>query len=321
MKIVCPQCEFTRNISADKLPAGPVTATCPQCQHRFKVTREDTMGDAAVYSDNVIPHGAHIPSTEEPLYTQQDLQHKPNQAQKTAKQQDENSNETEISPEMMQKANEAYSQQAINEDSFAIHNPWEFVSQKGYFTAFYETVLYVLFSPSRFFAGLIPQISRTHVMIFYLVVRSLQISIEFFWGGVLSTSLEPTAANDAELQTIVGLLTPQSDFIFSLLMGIAMSTIEIFFGSLFYFVMFKIIVGAKSNFSLIFQVVAYSAAPLLLAVIPAIGTIVGFIWSLACILIGCRYTMGLTWPQAILGIAPLYVLGILSFMALLGNAA
>ncbi len=339
MKIVCPQCEFTRAISADKLPANAVMATCPQCQHRFRVTREDAIGDAAVYSDNAVPRGAHIPSTDEPLYTQGEdnkqsgqatqeqeaTEHTKqeyfaqNQNEHDAQNQDEYGQE-EISLEDRQKAAAAYAEQA-NENTFAIANPWEYASQTGYFTAFYQTVIWVLFSPSRFFAGLMPQNSRTHIMVFYLIVRVLQISIEYFWGGVLSTSLEPAAANDPELQTVLGLLTPQSDFIMAILLGTAMSTIEIFLGSLFYFTMFKFIAKANANFSLIFQVVAYSSAPLLLAIIPAIGTIVGFIWSLACILIGCRYAMRLSWSQTILGVAPLYILGILSFVALVSSVA
>ncbi len=340
MKIVCPQCEFTRTIPADKLPASSVMATCPQCQHRFRITREDAVGDAAIYSDNVVPRGAHIPSSDEPIYSQAN-NNTAEQANTNEAEQNQNSgpqneqtqvaysaqNQTQqnieqddISLEDRQKAAAAYAEQA-NESTFAIANPWEYASQHGYFTAFYQTVIWVLFSPSRFFAGLMPQNSRTHVLIFYLIVRVLQISIEYFWGGVLSTSLEPAAANDAELQSILNLLTPQSDFILAILIGTAMATIEIFFGSLFYFTMFKFIAKANANFSLVFQVIAYSSAPLLLAIIPALGTIVGFIWSLACILIGCRYAMRLSWSQTILGVAPLYALGILSFLALIGAVA
>ncbi len=314
MKIVCPQCEFTRDVPTDKLPANSVMATCPQCQHRFKVMRDDAVNNAVTYADNVVPQGAHIPSSDEPLYTQG-----PTEAPHTQETHSEQNNvdDAEVSQEDRQKVAAAYAEQAAT-TSFALENPWENVDKYGYFTAFYQAVIWILFAPSRFFAGLIPQSSRLHVMVFYLIVRILQISIEYFWGGVLSTTLEPSASNDVELQAILDLLTPQTDFIFALLMGTAIATIEIFFGSLFYFVMFRFLAADKANFSLVFQVVAYSSAPLLLAVIPALGTIVGFIWSLACILIGCRYSMGLSWSQTILGIAPLYALGILSFISLIG---
>ncbi len=317
MKIVCPQCEFTREVAEEKLPTNSVMATCPQCQHRFKVMRETQ--STVTYSDNAVPQGAHIPSSNEPLYTQSATQAPTTQepTPQEEQQKTEDINNDEITDEERQKVAAAYAEQA-SQTSFAVENPWEHVDKLGYFTAFYQTVIWILFAPSRFFAGLMPQGSRLHVMIFYLVVRALQISIEFFWGGILSSSLEPTAAGDTELQTILELLTPQTSFVFALLMGTAIATIEIFFGSLFYFVMFRFLAADKANFSLVFQVVAYSSAPLLLAIIPALGTIVGFIWSLACILIGCRYSMRLTWSQTILGIAPLYVLGVLSFISLIG---
>ncbi len=313
MKIVCPQCEFTREVATEKLPSSSVMATCPQCQHRFKVMRES---NTITYSDNAVPQGAHIPSSDTPLYTQA-AEQMPDTNTTQQPQNDTQEQGEDISHEERQKVAAAYAEQAAQND-FAVDNPWDRVEQLGYFTAFYQTVIWILFSPSRFFAGIIPQISRLHVMLFYLSVRVLQISIEYFWGGVLSTTLEPNAANDQELQMILQLLTPQTSFIFTLLMGTALATIEIFFGSLFYFAMFRIIAGTKANFSLIFQIVAYSSAPLLLAIIPALGTIVGFIWSLACILIGCRYAMRLSWSQTILGVAPLYALGLLSFVSIIG---
>lgn len=39
MKIVCPQCGFTREVPDDRLPGTAAVATCPHCRHRFKVMR------------------------------------------------------------------------------------------------------------------------------------------------------------------------------------------------------------------------------------------------------------------------------------------
>ena len=33
MKIVCPQCDFTREVPDDRLPGAAAVATCPQCRH------------------------------------------------------------------------------------------------------------------------------------------------------------------------------------------------------------------------------------------------------------------------------------------------
>jgi predicted Zn finger-like uncharacterized protein len=35
MKIVCPQCNFAREVPDDKVPDRPVKVTCPKCQHGF----------------------------------------------------------------------------------------------------------------------------------------------------------------------------------------------------------------------------------------------------------------------------------------------
>ena len=53
---------------------------------------------------------------------------------------------------------------------------------------------------------------------------------------------------------------------------------------------------------------AYAAAPGLLCVVPLLGSVVGFIWSFACILVGCRAALRLNWPQTLMGLAPILLL-------------
>ncbi|QLA15155.1 hypothetical protein GD605_02875 [Desulfolutivibrio sulfoxidireducens] len=36
MRIICPECGFSRNVPDDKVPASSAVATCPKCRHRFR---------------------------------------------------------------------------------------------------------------------------------------------------------------------------------------------------------------------------------------------------------------------------------------------
>ena len=48
----------------------------------------------------------------------------------------------------------------------------------------------------------------------------------------------------------------------------------------------------------------YSSAPALLCVIPALGSLAGMVWGLACMAVGCRAALRLNWPQTLLGFVP-----------------
>lgn len=55
MRIVCPQCGYSRDIPTDKVPASSSIATCPKCQFRFRFRGNQ-------------PSVQHEPAVEEPVY-------------------------------------------------------------------------------------------------------------------------------------------------------------------------------------------------------------------------------------------------------------
>lgn len=329
MKIICPQCAFEREVPSDRLPSASVIATCPQCQHRFRISKNDLeQGDAPQCSfahnadgDDPLPPGAVIPNHAQASPAQHDsTQQRHVESEHIAKAQTPPSyNEEEM--ELRQRASAAYERQAedgsdTQDAPFALENPWESPEKEGHLAAFYQTVVRVMFAAPRFFAGLTPDSSQTRAMIFYLLVGILQICIERFWGGVLSSTLAPTAGNDPQLQKLLEMLAPQTNIFLAILMRAAIVTMEIFIAAGLYFLIFKLIAPQKASYALIFQVLAYSVAPALLCVVPVLGSVVGFVWSVACSLIGCRYAMRLTWTQAIIGLLPLYLLGVPVFLQL-----
>ncbi len=315
MKIVCPQCEFTREVAAEKLPSTSVMATCPQCQHRFKVSRPEDL--QTHYTDDTVPQGAHIPENHQPA--------KPTDTQDYSQAEEakindsaaddmsyETENNAQESEEAKATAAAAYAKQA--EESFIIRNPWEDPYEYGYFSAFYQTAIRVMFAAPRFFAGLIPQSARVRALIFYLIVTVLQITFERFWGGIISSYLTPMAEEHPDLQIVIQLLQPKTSLILTILIGSAISVIEIFLSTALFFMLFRMVAPQNVNFDLIFQVIAYSSAPVLLAIVPAIGSMVGFIWGVACLTIGCRYAMRLSWQQTLLGILPFYLIAMPLFL-------
>ncbi|MEG2173207.1 MAG: zinc-ribbon domain-containing protein [Desulfovibrionaceae bacterium] len=349
MKIVCPQCEFGREIPDDRLPSKTAIATCPRCKYRFKVSAtgavstegrapaapaDGTAGtgvdtSSAVVSpkygtahdaagDDPLPPGAIIPrspaengATEASPPSEAPL---PSGSSTPAGSGPSKPNHPDFE-EQQRLAHEAYRRQAEamaeqeGGDNFALDNPWD-NPQYGYPAAFYQTAMRVMFAAPRFFAGLVPSVSQWRPLAFYLVVGVLQIVIERLWGGVLSSALAPAAGTDPQLQALLQMLSPETSIAMTVLLRSAMITLELFFAAALYHLVFRLFTPQNANFSLVFQVLAYSSAPALLCVVPVAGSIVGFIWGLAGSFVGCRYALRLSLSQTVTSLVPLYILGI-----------
>lgn len=230
--------------------------------------------------------------------------------------------EAEDDPEYRQAAVQAYQRQSQRDEAGddMQENPWLHPEREGYLAAFYQTTMRVMFAAPRFFAGLRPDTPQLRALSFYLLVSICQILVERIWGDVLSSALTPGATGDPQLQKLIQMLTPQTNILMALLLRTAIVTMELFIASALYFLIFRLLVPKKANYQLIFQVLAYSAAPALLCVVPVAGSVVGFIWGVACSFVGCRHALGLTWTQTVMGLVPVYALGVPFILHLLQSA-
>lgn len=319
MNIVCPQCHFARDIPENRLPGATAIATCPRCKNRFKIQRTT---DAA---STAIPTDANA-STAMPSHTGDDplppgaviLQNIPSPLHAVGAESpplldtatpDPAPDAAHNDEEYRKAAIAAYERQASPPDAEQ-DNPWEYPQRAGYFAAFYQTAMRVMFAAPRFFAGLRPSAPQRPVIMFYLIVTVLQIVIERFWGETLASMMTPHADNDSQLQQLILLLRPQTDILMTLLLRTTVSIVELFLITGLYYLMLRLVASSRVHFGLIFQVIAYSAAPALLCVVPLVGSMVGLVWGLACSFVGCRYALGLSWSQTTLALAPVYMLGI-----------
>lgn len=67
--------------------------------------------------------------------------------------------------------------------------------------------------------------------------------------------------------------------------------------------MLRLVQPENVQFRTVFRVIAYSAAPTVVCVVPLVGPLVGSIWFGVCCFIGCKYSMRRRgpapgWPSA-----------------------
>ena len=187
--------------------------------------------------------------------------------------------------------------------------PWETAPEPdGWIAAFYQTCMRVMFGAHRFFSQVQPNSPQMRALIFYLLVSVIQVIVERVWSGVFMSLMAPSAASDPQLEKMLIMLSPQMSLPMVVLLKTGLSVIQLYVLSALINFTYGFVRGNRTDFSQVFQVLAYSAAPTLLCVVPLLGSLVGFVWMVACVLIGCRAALNLSWPQALMGLAPVVLL-------------
>ncbi len=403
MKIQCPNCSYTRDMADDRIPAGVLTARCPQCGQSFRFSRDEAIhadadqhtsdrpsavrlaslsdkeaaapadqrssadgsaGQAGRYQD--VPKGAVVHKQMEDLFarprskseddgrsdagrfdagtsdtqaqayarTERAAAGKPDTSDSFSRQRTERSqgrgtedssasvNEPVQEPwqgavkEPGQGAAKASAHEAEEhteaEEGWSF-NPWECArSLQEFVPALYQTCLRVMFAPQRFFAGIVPR-SALLALCFFLAISALQTVIEHVWSLAFFNMLL-TDTTDPELKQLGELLSGRGNFLFWLVLRCVMLCLQLYIYTAILYLCWRFVARDHADFSVILQVLCYAQAPLILSIIPGIGTIVGMIWSFVCTLIGCRTALRLTWTQTALGAAPLCLLIIFSYM-------
>ncbi|MBE6442581.1 MAG: hypothetical protein E7022_09780 [Desulfovibrio desulfuricans] len=191
----------------------------------------------------------------------------------------------------------------------AAANPWEAApAPDGWIAAFYHTCVRVMFGAPQFFSRLRPDAPQLRPLLFYLVISVIQVVVERVWAGVFLSLMAPGAASDPELAKMLELLSPQVSLPLVILLKTGVSVAQLYILATLLHFAYGFVVRPRPDFSRIFQIAAYAAAPSLLCIVPLLGSIAGFIWMLACLLVGCRAALRLSWPQTFAGFLPVAAL-------------
>ncbi|MBQ3059315.1 MAG: zinc-ribbon domain-containing protein [Desulfovibrio sp.] len=310
MNITCPQCGFSRQLPPERIPDKAVMATCPKCSCRFRFMPPAVTPQTAPCSDP-LPPGAIIPgqcedqpaaiqngsSVSQPTQDEEDIR------QTASRAYSREATRLEEEPEAMQPVPDDEEQ-----EDYSSPCPWATApGRDGWLNAFYQTVLLVLFAAPRFFTGLDPRTPQLRALSFFLIICVIQIITEYFWMGQVMDFLQTEAAGDPDLQSLTELFSERDGLLLVLLFQTGVQVMKLYAFSGLLYLAYRFIAPKRTSFPLLLQIMAYSAAPALLCVIPLLGSVAGMIWSLACLLVGCRAAMGLSWQQTLTGFLPLFL--------------
>ena len=192
-------------------------------------------------------------------------------------------------------------------------NPWECArSLQEFVSAFFQTSLRVMFAASRFFSGIVPR-SSLLALAFFLAVCLFQTVVEYLWGAIFFNWVMPiTETTDPQLRHLGELLSSQYN-LSVLLLRCVMLTAQLYIFAGILFLCWRLVLRGRVDFTVVLQVLCYAQAPLILCIIPGIGTLVGMLWCLVCTVVGFRAALRITWAQTVLGMLPLIMLILVSY--------
>lgn len=188
--------------------------------------------------------------------------------------------------------------------------PWEQPRRYGPFMGMYQTILRVMFSAPRFFGGLPssgPGLLRP--LIFYLLLGVFQTLVERTWYLMRLQAAEPSIT-DPQVQEMIANITQSMSLPLTLLLSPVFLAMQLCFFASVFFLMLRLVHPEKAHFRTVFKVIAYSAAPTLVCVIPLVGPIVGSIWFGVSCFAGCKYALRLPWARTALALGPLYLVAL-----------
>jgi hypothetical protein len=188
--------------------------------------------------------------------------------------------------------------------------PWE--SGEGFVSAFFKTTRDALFSSTRFFQKVGFGEGYVSALIYGLICGIIGSGGALVWQWYLFSQWFPVKqfsdVTSSIYMTLLIIFIPLT-IIFSL-----------FFGSIVTHVCLMIVGGSKKGFQTTFRAISYAFSGNLFAIIPFIGSTIGWIYFLILTIIGLRQSHAISTGRAVLAVfLPLIVLiGLLILFSLLG---
>lgn len=185
--------------------------------------------------------------------------------------------------------------------------PWESPEYYGFWGSFSRTLLGVLFHPRDFFSNVRCANSAVRPILFYVLLSLFQVLAARLWTMQALREISATAT-DPQMLAMSENLMQSLNMPLTLLITPFFSIFQAVIVAGIYHLMIRIVQPDRADFSTTLRVVCYSVAPMVLCIVPFVGSLLASIWFTVAVFIGCRYALRLTWTRTLLALLPLYIL-------------
>ncbi len=339
MQIVCPDCQFSREVDETKVPARSQVATCPKCKTKFKFRElpeeeiaPEKESEAAPTAEPVAkpkPVAAPTPAQPEPTFPKitapgedpkEELWDKlggmtpPDDKQKeqptpAIDQQETAANERQPIPGWTGDFNDDFpdpmqmdsTEGGEDEAPMQVPPPFEQLDRYGFFRGLYMTIKLVLTSPRLFFSVMPVGGGLAKPLTFAILVTMIQALAQLIWGAA---GLTP--GFEISDQNVVIAAFDITNGVFELLLAPAVVAITLFVVTAFYHMFLILMKADRQGFEGSFRAVAYGYTPIVTGFFPMPNIEIMAIWMffyatgiLILTAIGLKYIHGTTYTKTI----------------------
>ena len=335
MQIICPKCQFTKELNLDKIPATAEVATCPKCSNKFSFRTINKSAEQAADlqpvapQDQIEPHAADLPQpptgdeTSAPdLPPPSPGSHKPTIPTIPPFELGEKKTEGfwERIESMGSEKKDAYEERAASfgrragdisssQEQFGPESeiPWERLDKYGFFQGFFQTIRPAMFNPTLFFQNMPVGGGTIKPLTFCLLIAELQAIVQFL--------LVLVGGGAAESAGMGGFFLGFGSF-FILLLYPIFYAMALYLSTGLNHLFLMLFQSASRGFEGTFRAVCYGSAPLILSLIPFIGPVIGGIWALVVTVIAYKCVHQSTYPRVTASIlAPIFLVMLLAVLA------
>lgn len=320
MRILCPMCGFGREIDQAKIPPRAQMATCPRCEHKFRFRVVDDLPPAgprpAPFASLVrgqdlsarpgTPTGPDSMAAQR-ASAEQAWKHiqgvKPDAAKPEAEKDDAPKPEAaptslDVPQEPLQPGPEPRPEPLAGQPGAAQSGPefifspvpFEDLPRFGFFPGLWGTITAVLKTPAAFFQTMPVSGGMAKPLIFHLLLAEFMVLCQYLWSltslGALSQYTGSQELMDLGLDMAGAgpiLILVFYPLLLILRLMIMTGVIHLLLRAIFRFTG-----GPGSGAEATFRVLCYSAAPLILGVVPFFGPLLGGVWSIGLTVIGLK---------------------------------
>jgi len=204
-------------------------------------------------------------------------------------------------------ADEAVDPYAARSDGRPAGAPWESPEYYGFWGSFIRTLIGVLFHSADFFRHVRCRFSVIRPILFYVLLSLFQMLAARLWSVKALQELSATTS-DPQTLAMAEQLMQSMNMPLMLLITPFFSVFQAVILAGLYHLMIRMVRPDRADFATTLRVVCYSAAPLVLCIIPMVGSIIASIWFVLATFIGCKYALDLPWSRTVLALLPLYIL-------------
>ena len=185
--------------------------------------------------------------------------------------------------------------------------PWESPEYYGFWGSFSRTLLGVIFHPADFFRHVRCSFSVIRPLLFYVLLSLFQVLCARLWSMKALQEISATAT-DPQTLAMAEQLMQSMNMPLMLLITPFFSIFQAVILAGLYHLMIRMVQPDRADFATTLRVVCYSAAPLVLCIVPIFGSMIASVCFVIATFAGCRYALNMPWTRTVLALLPLYIL-------------